>query len=146
MIALFQALPYVVKLIIGINLLLTGYMWVGQPVVIDMPFPDSFHYAGFCTGFLIVMNTNDVYTQEHYNVVLKHEYTHYIQHAIYTPLGSSLYSLYRITTNLLKYGIQPYDKLYYTDNYFENQAYDNMFNSFFKLPAKYLRLKLDINW
>ena len=147
MITFFQSIPFIVKLVIGINLLITGYMWVGQPVVINAPFPEFINdVAGFSTGFLIAMNSNSVQQNtKEYEITLKHEYVHYIQQAYITPLGFSLYVMYHLSKNFIKYGFKPYFFLYYTDNYFENQAYELMYSENIKIP-EYINVNLNLNW
>ena len=147
MITFFQNMPVIIKLIIGINLFITGYQWVGQPVVVNTPFFESLNsIAGFSIGFLICINTNEAQKgTKYYEAILRHEYVHYVQQAYFTPLGFSLYTVYNIIKNFVKYGFKSYFFLYYTDNYFENQAYELMYDESIKIP-KFFSIDLPLDW
>ena len=144
---LVQSIPYIFKLILGLNLLISGYMWVGAPIVVNVNFPDGSGIAGISSGPFIVINTD--YAEEgtaDYEEVFRHEYTHYIQTMVYTPLGTSAYSTYRVVSNFIKYGPKNYFFLYYKDNALEEQAFEYQYDEAFKLPKNYFKINLRLNW
>ena len=147
MVSLFQSLPFILKLIIGINLLMTGYNWVAPPIVVDVDFPD-YYFAGAAFGPFIVVNTGFVSkNSENYEVTLKHEYAHFIQQALYSPLGLSLYNAWHVVYNACLYGIdRDYWFLYYKNNLIEEEAFQMQYDPSFKPPERYFNITLQLNW
>lgn len=139
----FQSIPYILKLIIGLNLLITGYMWLGCPIVIDTPLLEQWGAMGASIGPFILINTDYVLPgTSGYEQILKHEYAHYIQQCWITPLGFSLYNAFNVSKNFLLYGPgHSYFFYYYLNHYFEKQAFKLQTDLDFKPPGKYLYLK-----
>ena len=141
---IFQSIPYILKLIIGLNLLITGYMWLGSPIVVDIPLLEEWGIAGVSSGPFIIINTEYAPSgTPEYQETLKHEYAHYIQQCWMTPLGMYLYNTYNVLKNFLLRGAgRSYSFYYYLDNFFEKQAFKLQRDTNFKPPGKYLHLKL----
>jgi len=141
---IFQSIPYILKLIIGLNLLITGYMWLGCPIIIDTPLLEQWSATGASIGPFILTNTDYVLPgTSGYEQTLKHEYAHYIQQCWVTPLGFSLYNAFNVSKNFLLYGPgHSYYFYYYLNHYFEGQAFKLQDDMNFKPPGRYFHLKL----
>jgi hypothetical protein len=109
-----DGLPLWIKITIGLNFLITAVMWLGEPVVITS---DIFEASAFSAGPIILIG-NTIYEpmDDYTDYALTHEYGHYLQTMILTPiimvpsyLTSTAYSL--LTTGT-----------YYRNNFFEQQA------------------------
>lgn len=143
-----MAFPYIVKLFIGLNLILTGLMWAGEPVVVDMPMLDNFGVGGLSFGIFIFINTEYALPGTRlYNVILKHEYAHYIQQCYFTPLGLCIYNTINTAKNFLQNGSgRSYLFYYYKDNYFEERAFELQNDPNFLPPKHYLHLRWGWSW
>lgn len=113
----FESIPPVVKYGIGAGIALYGlswaYSWFFDPIVVIA----GSRYGAYSFGPFIVIDHYLWYdaSENSRNMVLNHEYVHYIQHAVYGPILSLTYpvaSLYSI----LKSGNQ------WNDNFWEQQA------------------------
>ena len=113
----FESIPPVIKFSVGAGIALYGlswaYPWVFDPIVIVA----ENGYGAFNFGPFIVIEpciwySNDV---EWRNTVLNHEYTHYVQHAVYGPILSVTYPILALYSNI-KSGNQ------WDENYWEIQA------------------------
>ena len=91
----FESIPPVVRYAVGtvitVYALSWAYSWVFDPIVIVA----ENGYGAFNFGPFIVIEpciwySNDV---EWRNTVLNHEYTHYVQHAVYGPILSISYPI-----------------------------------------------------
>jgi len=113
----FESIPPVVKYGIGAGIALYGlswaYSWFFDPIVVVA---DS-KYAAYSFGPLIVVSPSLWYdgSESVRNIVLNHEYVHYIQHALYGPILSLTYPLCHWYSTL-KSGNQ------WSDNFWEQQA------------------------
>lgn len=134
---------FILKLIIMLNFLITGYMWFGLPIVIDMRWLDRFKVAGVSLGPFILINLE--YAQPgtyKYQVTLKHEYCHYLQQCRITPLGISIYSAFNVIKNFLLTGPgHSYFFYYYESNCFESKAIKLQDDPTFHAPERYFHLQ-----
>ena len=89
----FESIPPVIKFSVGAGIALYGlswaYPWVFDPIVVIW----DTDFGAFCFGPFIVISPylwNEA-SEDSRNIVLNHEYVHYIQHAIYGPILSLTY-------------------------------------------------------
>ena len=98
----FESIPPVVRYAVGtvitVYALSWAYSWVFDPIVIVA----ENGYGAFNFGPFIVIEpciwySNDI---EWRNTVLNHEYTHYVQHAVYGPILSISYPILALYSNI----------------------------------------------
>lgn len=108
-------MPEWLRWLVGLNLLLAAFLWIGEPVVIETGLPPGITGVSFL-NFILVEDLADTGT-------LNHEYVHYWQQAILTPIGSGLIYLpgaaYSLAVDgniwssnpmeLLAFALAPYD-------------------------------------
>lgn len=75
-------MPEWLRWLVGLNLLLASFLWIGEPVVVEAGLPSGIAGLSFL-NFIFVKDIDD-------SMVLNHEYVHYWQQAILTPIGASL--------------------------------------------------------
>lgn len=113
----FESIPPVIKYAVGtaitVYALSWAYSWVFDPIIIITPNG----YGAFNFGPFIVIEPDIWYSNntKWKNIVLNHEYTHYVQHAVYGPILSISYPILALYSNI-KSGNQ------WDDNYWEIQA------------------------
>ena len=113
----FEGIPPVIRFAVGGAIAIYGlswaYTWLFDPIVIVT----DTEYGAFNFGPFITIDTYLWYDapESSRNLVLNHEYVHYIQHALYGPIMSLTYPIcYWYST--LKSGDQ------WSANYWEQQA------------------------
>lgn len=113
----FDSIPPALKFgtgaVIGIYGLSWAYPWFFDPIVIV----GDTEFGAFCFGPFIVISPylwNEA-SEDSRNIVLNHEYVHYIQHAIYGPILSLSYPVLAAYSTI-KTGNQ------WNANYWELQA------------------------
>jgi len=113
----FESIPPIVKYGIGAGIALYGLSWacswIFEPIVVVT----DTKYGAYNFGPFIVVDSYLWYdaSESSRNLVLNHEYVHYVQHALYGPILSLTYPVcYWYST--LKSGDQ------WTANYWEQQA------------------------
>ena len=99
MIEFFVLLPYIVKLMIGLNYAAAGYMYVAPPIVVivDMK-ADVINMSPF------IFVSSQVYYSDEFDVVMKYEYGKYLQSAFYTPIVRGAINIIASTWSLLTSG------------------------------------------
>jgi len=113
----FESIPPVVKYGIGAGIALYGlswaYTWLFDPIVVVT----DTKYGAYNFGPFIVIEPDIWYSNntKWKNIVLNHEYTHYVQHAVYGPILSISYPILALYSNI-KSGNQ------WDGNYWEIQA------------------------
>jgi len=114
MLEFIDGLPLWVKITIGLNLLITAVMWLGEPTVVTSDFFDD---NAFSVGPIILIG-NTIYEplDEYTNYALTHEYGHYLQTMVLTPLIMIPSYLVSTAYSLLTTGNYAYS------NFFEQQA------------------------
>lgn len=91
----FESIPPVIKFSVGAGIALYGlswaYPWVFDPIVVIW----DTDFGAFCFGPFIVMDTYlwSEAPESSRNIVLNHEYVHYIQHAVFGPILSLSYPI-----------------------------------------------------
>ena len=91
----FEGIPPVIKFSVGAGIALYGlswaYPWVFDPIVVVW----DTDFGAFCFGPFIVMDTYlwSEAPESSRNIVLNHEYVHYIQHAVFGPILSLSYPI-----------------------------------------------------
>ncbi len=114
MLEFIDGLPFWVKITIGLNLLITAVMWLGEPVVITT---DIFEDNALSFGPIIIIG-NEIYEplDDYTNYALAHEYGHYLQTMVLTPIIMVPSYLVSTAYSLLTTGNYAYS------NFFEQQA------------------------
>jgi len=109
-----DGLPIWIKVIIGLNFLISAVMWLGEPVVITT---DALEASAFSFGPLIVVG-NELYEplDDYTSYALAHEYGHYLQTMVLTPIIMVPSYLVSTAYSLLTTGNYAYS------NFFEQQA------------------------
>lgn len=109
-----DGLPIWIKVIIGLNFLISAVMWLGEPVVITT---DALEASALSFGPLIVVG-NELYEplDDFTTYVLTHEYGHYLQTMILTPILMIPSYLTSTAYSFLTAGN------YFENNFFEQQA------------------------
>ncbi len=113
----FENISPIVKYGVGAGIALYGlswaYPWFFDPIVVIW----DTDFGAFCFGPFIVMDNYLWYEapESSRNIVLNHEYVHYIQRAIYGPILSLSYPVFALYSTL-KIGNQ------WEANYWELQA------------------------
>ena len=103
----FESIPPVVKFGVGAGIALYGlswaYPWFFDPLIVVWD-TDS---GAFCFGPFIVINPYlwSEAPESSRNIVLNHEYVHYIQHALFGPILSLSYPIFS-AYSILKTGNQ----------------------------------------
>jgi hypothetical protein len=98
----FESIPPIVKYGIGAGIALYGlswaWNWIFEPIVIVGDNP----YGAFCFGPVIAVDRYIWYEWEELdrNYMLNHEYTHYIQHALFGPVMSLTYPIFCLYSTL----------------------------------------------
>jgi len=118
-----DGLPLWVKITIGLNLLITAVMWLGEPVVITTDILES---SAFNFGPIIGIG-NKIYEplDDYTNYALAHEYGHYLQTMVLTPIIMMPSYIVSVAYSLLTTGT------YCDANFFEQQATDFGKNNIF---------------
>jgi len=116
MLEFIDGLPLWVKITIGLNLLITAIMWLGEPVVITT---DLLEDNALSAGPIIIIG-NGIYEplDDYTDYALAHEYGHYLQTKVLTPLIMMPSYLVSTAYSLLTTGN------YAHSNFFEQQATD----------------------
>jgi len=86
------------KYALGVNFAVSSYMLVGPPIVIETDL-SWMGMAGFSSGPFIVLDNSWDWP----DYVLRHEYQHFCQQAILTPLVSGVLSKVSLFINLIIY-------------------------------------------
>lgn len=113
----FESIPPIVKYGIGAGIAVYGlswaYPWFFDPIIIV----GDTEFGAFCFGPLIVISPYlwSEAPENSRNIVLNHEYVHYIQHAIFGPILSLTYPVFSLYS-IVKTGNQ------WDANYWELQA------------------------
>ena len=113
----FEGIPPVVRFVVGGAIAVYGlswaYTWLFDPIVVVT----DTKYGAYNFGPFIVVDSYLWYeaSESSRNLVLNHEYVHYVQHAVYGPILSISYPILALYSNI-KSGNQ------WDDNYWEIQA------------------------
>ncbi len=126
----------IIYAIVSFNFGLSTYMLNGMPIIIEAEIPayDSLiRAAGFSFGPVIWMEPTS--RAEPWHMIVRHEYQHYMQTAVLTPIGASIaYSFEQLVHG-------------YDGNWFEIDAYNAQFKDY-TLDVFYWNTKeiLHIDW
>jgi len=104
----------------SLNFGLSTYMLNGMPIVVEQDIAEMsyglIHAGGFSAGPFICIDSTD--RPEIWHLVLRHEYQHYMQTAVLTPVGCGIaYSFEQLVHG-------------YENNWFEIEAYNAQFDDF----------------
>jgi len=99
MIEFFVLLPYIVKLMIGLNYAAAGYMYVAPPLVVIVEMKtDAINMSPF------IFISSQVYYSNEFDTVMRYEYGKYLQSAFYTPIVRGVINIVASTWSLLTSG------------------------------------------
>lgn len=113
----FRSIPKPIRVAIGVGIGLYAaswaYSWIFEPIILVAQNP----YGAFNFGPFIVIDHYiwNQYDEEDRNYVLNHEYTHYVQHALFGPIVSLTYPVFSLYS-IIKTGNQ------WDANFWEVQA------------------------
>jgi len=113
----FESIPPVVKYGIGAGIALYGLSWACSWIFDPIVVVTDTKYGAYNFGPFIVVDSYLWYdaSESSRNLVLNHEYVHYVQHALYGPILSLSYPVFALYSTL-KIGNQ------WEANYWELQA------------------------
>ena len=98
LIDIWNKIPKLAKVSVGAYLVAWAWNWIFDPVIIVGDNP----YGAFCFGPVIAVDRYIWYEWKtaDRNYMLNHEYTHYIQHALFGPVMSLTYPVFCLYSTL----------------------------------------------